>query len=47
MSGRGVEFLEAWVNKYVSDAEHHGTRERANEFADFCVAEAATQGNLY
>ena len=41
MSGRGVDFLENWLNKNVTDADRHGSRTRAKELAERCVAEAA------
>ena len=44
MSGRGVDFLENWVNKNVTDADRKGSRERAQELAAACVADAAELG---
>ena len=44
MSGRGLDFLENWLNLYVTDADRHGSRERANELAARCVADAASLG---
>ena len=41
MSGRGIDFLENWLNKNVTDADRHGSRERAKGLAERCVAEAA------
>lgn len=41
MSGRGLDFLEEWINKNVADADRHGSRERARELAERCGAEAA------
>lgn len=41
MSRRGMEFLENWIQTNVTDADKHGTRERAKELAERCVLEAA------
>ena len=41
MSGRGIDFLESWLHQNVTDAEKHGSRERAKALADRCIAEAA------
>lgn len=41
MSQRGLEFLENWIQKNVTYADRHGTRELAKELAERCVAEAA------
>ena len=44
MSGRGVDFLENWVNKNVTDADRKGSREHAQELAAECIAHAAALG---
>jgi hypothetical protein len=44
MSGRGVEFQWNWIEKNVTDAERHGSRERAKELAARCIADAAALG---
>ena len=41
MSGRGVDFLESWIQKNIADADRHGKPESVNELAERCVAEAA------
>jgi hypothetical protein len=41
MNQRGIEFLENWIQTNITDADKHGTRERAKELAERCVAEAA------
>ncbi len=44
MSGRGINFLENWVNKNITDSDRKGTHERAKELAALCVADAADLG---
>ena len=44
MSGRGVDFLENWVGKNVTDADRNGSRERALALAAECIADAAALG---
>ena len=44
MSGRGIDFLENWVNKNVKAAERKRGRNRAKELAAFCLADAAALG---
>jgi hypothetical protein len=44
MSGRGIDFLEDWVHKNVTDDDRHGDRLRAAELANRCKAEAAIHG---
>ena len=44
MSGRGIDFLENWVNKNVTAAERKRGRDRAKELAAFCLADAAAVG---
>ena len=44
MSGRGVDFLENWVSKNVTDADRKGSRERAQALAAECIADAAEFG---
>ena len=44
MSGRGIDFLENWANKNVTEADRKGSMERANELRDRCLAEAAAIG---
>ena len=41
MSGRGNDFLENWIQQNITDADKHGSRERAKELAEKCVAAAA------
>jgi hypothetical protein len=41
MTARGVEFLENWIQQNITDADKHGTRERAKALAERCIAEAA------
>lgn len=42
MSGRGVDFLENWIQQNVTETDRKGSRERAKELADKCIEEAAT-----
>jgi hypothetical protein len=44
MSGRGIDFLENWVNKNVTPADRKGSHDRATELAAQCVADAAALG---
>lgn len=44
MSGRGIDFLENWVQQHVTEADKKGSSERAGQLADICVAEAAAIG---
>ena len=44
MSGRGIDFLEGWVGKNVTESDRKGSRERARELAALCVADAADLG---
>ena len=41
MSGRGIDFLENWIQQNVTGADRQGGRERAKELAERCVAAAA------
>ena len=44
MSGRGIDFLENWVNKNVTVADRKGSQDRATELAAQCYADAAALG---
>ena len=44
MSGRGIEFLEEWIQTNVTQADRGGDSIRAMVLADKCRADAATQG---
>ena len=44
MSGRGIDFLENWVNKNVTDADRRGSHKCAKELAAHCLADAAALG---
>jgi hypothetical protein len=44
MSGRGINFLENWVQQNVIEADRKGSRERASELAGQCIADAAAIG---
>ena len=44
MSGRGIDFLENWIQRNVTEADKKGSLERARELADRCIAEAAANG---
>lgn len=44
MSGRGIDFLENWVNKNVTAAYRKGSQDRATELAAQCYADAAALG---
>jgi hypothetical protein len=44
MSGRGIEFLEEWIQANVTQADRGGDSIRAMVLADKCRAAAAAQG---
>ena len=44
MSGRGVDFLENWVNKNVTAADRKGSIKRAKELVALCIADASALG---
>ncbi len=44
MSGRGIDFLENWIQQRVTEADRKGSKERAKELADKCITEAAALG---
>lgn len=44
MSGRGIDFLENWIQQNVTDVDRKGSRDRAQELAALCVADAADLG---
>lgn len=44
MSGRGIDFLENWVQQHVTEADKKGNSERAKELGDRCIADAAANG---
>ena len=44
MSGRGIDFLENWVNKNVTAIDRKGSKARAKELAGVCIADAAALG---
>lgn len=44
MSGRGIDFLENWVNKNVTTADRKGSQDRATELAAQCYADASALG---
>jgi hypothetical protein len=44
MSGRGVDFLENWIEGNVTEADKYGSHERAKALATKCMAEAKTLG---
>ena len=44
MNGRGIDFLENWTQQNVTEADMKGSKERAKELADKCIAEAAASG---
>lgn len=44
MSERGIAFLDNWVNKNVTAAERKRGRDRAKEYAAFCLADATALG---
>jgi hypothetical protein len=44
MSGRGIDFLENWVNTHVTAADRKCSQDRATELAAQCYADAAALG---
>jgi cytosine/adenosine deaminase-related metal-dependent hydrolase len=44
MSGRGIDFLENWIQQNVTETDKKGSRERAKELAEKCIIEAAANG---
>ena len=44
MSGRGIDFLENWVNRNVTLSDRKGSQDRATELAAQCYADAAALG---
>jgi len=44
MSGRGIDFLENWVNIHVTAADRKGIQDRATELAAHCCVDAAALG---
>jgi hypothetical protein len=44
MSGKGIDFLEDWINRNVTEDYRQGYRFRAKAFADHCIADAAAAG---
>ena len=44
MSGRGINFLEEWVHKNVTDVDRKGNMKRAKELAALCIADASDLG---
>jgi phage FluMu gp28-like protein len=44
MGIRGINFLENWVRRNVTDNKRHGDRFQAKALADRCKAEAAAKG---
>ena len=44
MSGRGIDFLENWVNKNVTPVDRKGSQDRATELTAQCYADAAALG---
>ena len=44
MSGRGIDFLENWIQQNVTEADKKGSRRRARELAIICIIEAAANG---
>ena len=44
MSGRGIDFLENWVNRNVTLADRKGSQDRATELVAQCYADAAALG---
>jgi hypothetical protein len=43
MSGRGIDFLENWINRNVTEADKYGSHERAKELAAQLTADAKSQ----
>ena len=46
MSGRGVNFLENWIDGNVTEADKYGSHERAKELAAQLGADAKAQGMM-
>ena len=44
MSGKGIDFLEDWINLNVTEDYRQGDRFRAKALAQRCVADAAAAG---
>jgi hypothetical protein len=44
VSGRELNFPECWLQRNVTQAEKKGSRKRAKELADRCVAGAVING---
>jgi hypothetical protein len=44
MSGRGIDFLENWIDGNVTEADKYDSHERAKELTVKCVAEAKALG---
>ncbi len=44
MTARGVEFLEAWIARNITDTDRPGSRELATIFGARCRSEAASKG---
>jgi hypothetical protein len=44
MSGKGIDFLEDWVRRNVTEDERYGDRFAAKALADRCLADAANAG---
>ncbi len=44
MNGRGIEFLEEWIQTNVTRADRGGDSIRAMVLADKCKADATAQG---
>lgn len=44
MTARGVEFLEAWIARNITEGDRPGSRELATILAARCRGEAASKG---
>jgi hypothetical protein len=44
MSGKGIDFLEDWVRRNITDDVRYGDRFAAKSLADRCLADAAKAG---
>ena len=44
MSGRGIDFLENWIQQNVTAKQKGGDNMRASVLASHCIAEATAQG---
>jgi hypothetical protein len=44
MSARGMEFLENWIARNITDSDRPGSRELATILAARCKGEAASKG---